>query len=509
MRLTFLIGGKAGQGINKISEIISAVLMSQGYYVFNYRDYPSLIRGGHNFNVVTISNEPIGSNDSKYDGIIAMDDLTLEMHKKDLKKDGFIIGHEKFENLGRNLNVAQAGALAKVLGVSKDVLVEEVKRELNFPESIAAGEKGYESEKKKYDVPKLNNKVSLMNGSQGIALGAVKGGLDVYIGYPMTPSTPAMNAVASHMKNNFNLRVFQAESELGVVNASIGASFAGACVMTGSSGGGFDLMTEGLSFAGMAEYPLLVHLCARAGPGTGVPTYTSQADLNVAVRGGHGEFPRIVVAPGDALECIRCTNEALYLANQYNCLGIVLTDKHVAESQYTFSDAMPKFFQAKVNRKVPGKTDEVVRCTSYEHDKDGFTVEDAKTTKIGMDRRLKRYEQIKKACQKFEMFKVYGNPQSKNLIISWGSCKGAILDAIKGLDVKFLQIVYVKPLPEGLKSVIDKSKNVILIEGNSTGQLGRMIREKIGLKINNRIYRYDSRPFLADELRKEISKVIK
>ena len=146
MRINILIGGKAGQGINKVSEIVSAVLVGYGYFTFNYRDYPSLIRGGHNFNVLSISDERVGSIESKLDGIVAMDEKTLTIHKPELKSGGFVVNDEGFKDLGRNLNVALAGALIKILGIPQNVLIEEIKRQLNNPDSIAAAEKGFESQ---------------------------------------------------------------------------------------------------------------------------------------------------------------------------------------------------------------------------------------------------------------------------------------------------------------------------------------------------------------------------
>src|SRR3989344_4522208 len=148
MRLNILIGGKAGQGINKVSEIVSSILSSFGYFTFNYSDYPSLIRGGHNFNVLSISDERVGSIESELDGIIAMDENTVNVHKKELKKNGFVIGFEKFSDLGRNLNIALAGALIKILGIPKEILIERIKKEFDNKEAVDASEKGYESEKK-------------------------------------------------------------------------------------------------------------------------------------------------------------------------------------------------------------------------------------------------------------------------------------------------------------------------------------------------------------------------
>jgi len=504
MKLNILIGGKAGQGINKISEIVSNILVKQGYFTFNYRDYPSLIRGGHNFNVLSISDKRVGSIESELNIIIAMDENTIKTHKLQLKKSGLIINSEGFENLGRNLNVALAGALIRILGIPKEILLEEIESQFHNEESNQAAEKGYASKDEEFNLKKLDNQISIMSGSQAIAKGAINSNLDLLIAYPMTPATNIMNELAKNQIEN-NLMVFEPENEIAGINMALGASFAGKKTMTASSGGGFDLMTEALSFQGQSEIPLTVYLASRPGPGTGVPTYTSQADLDIALRGGHGEFPRIVIAPGDPIECIEKTNEALYLSEKFKTLSIILSDKHLAESEFS-SDRKPnKILPVNINRKLPGQ--EIVKANSYEHDKQGNTTESQATTKFQADNRMKKYEKIKQDCQKFQMIKTYGKQTSKNLIIGWGSTKTVILDAIQNQDFKFLQVLYLKPLSNQIEKEIQKADKVIIIEQNVTGQLGRLIREKTGIKIKNKILKYDSRPFTCNELKKEIEEI--
>ena len=435
----------------------------------------------------------------KLDGVIAMDENTIKLHKKELKRGGFIILPKEFENLGINLNVALSGALIKILGIEEEVLIKEIKRTLNFPASIEAAKSGYKSAKKKFSLAKQKNKLVIMNGNEAISEGAINSDIDLYIGYPMTPSTGLLHALAGKQAK-YGHMVFQPESELSVINSALGASFTGAKVMIGSSGGGYDLMGEALSLQGTSEIPLVVHLASRMGPGTGVPTYTSQADLDIALRTGHGEFPRIVIAPGDPKEAMEKINEAFYLSEKYGALTILLTDKHLVESQYSFNPKINRPIKIKVKRKVPGKI--IVKVSSYEQDKFGNTTEDAEIVKKNVEKRMEKYDLIKKNCKKFEMIKIHGEKDSKNLIVGWGSTKGVILDAIEGLDFKFLQVIYMKPMSNKIKKEIQKAKKVILIENNVTGQLGRLIREKTGLKIDNRLLKYDGRPYRCDELRK-------
>jgi len=396
VKYTILIGGKAGQGINKISEIISDIATSEGYYIFNYRDYPSLIRGGHNFNVLTISDKQVASIEKALDVIIAMDDKTVTVHKKNLKKKSWLITPKGFENLGRDLNIAQATAFLKIIGVPKELILKKIKNNFKHAGAIKAVEKGYDSQKEDMILKPLKNKISILSGSEAIAIGAINSDVDRYIGYPMTPSTGVLHEMAARQfKENFV--VFQPENEIAVVNMALGSSYAGARTMIGTAGGGFDLMTEGLSFQGQSEIPLVVYLASRPGPGTGVPTYSIQADLDIALRAGHGEFPRIVIAPGDPIEAIEKTNEAFYLSEKYNALSILLADKHLAESQFSSKKKLNPIIKIPLRRKIPGK--EIVKASSYEHDIFGNTTEEADLTASNADNRIRKYNAIKKECQ--------------------------------------------------------------------------------------------------------------
>jgi 2-oxoglutarate ferredoxin oxidoreductase subunit alpha len=506
VKFSVLIGGRAGQGINTVAEIITSVMTSQGYFVFNYRDYQSLIRGGHNFNILSISDKPVNSIESKVDTIIALDEKTEELHKKELNKNGKII-KDTFQDLGKNSNLANAAAYLRTLGIEKDVILKEIKKQFSSKESEEAIEKGFDSQESKEKLKPLKNSIEVLSGSESVAIGAVNSGIQFYFGYPMTPSTGLLNAML--VRQNEKLHVFQAENEISVVNMALGTSFSGKKVMVGTAGGGFDLMTEGLSFQGMSEIPLTVYLASRPGPGTGVPTYSNQADLDIALRAGHGEFPRTVIAPGDPIEAIENTNEAIYLAEKFDSLSIILSDKNLAENLYSTKEKPNKTLQIKSNRKIPGK--DFVKASSYEHDKYGNTTESAELTKTNAENRIKKYLAMKKECEKFEMIKLHGNKKSKNLIIGFGSTKGVILDAIENMDAKFLQVIYMKPLSDKIKKEMQDAKKIILIEENSTGQLGRLLREKTGISIpeKNRILKYDGRPFYLDELKKELEKRLK
>lgn len=497
MRINILFGGEAGQGPNILTQIVGQALIKRGYYVFYSRDYQSLIRGGHNFNVLTLSDEPVFSNDQEIDIIVALDDNTETLHKKNLKKGGIILK-------GKEPNMYFAGRLFKLFCLDFSVLQEELKLlEKRYEENVKEAEKGYNDEKK--EVCKILNKsfkeYNFLNGSQGVAQGAIEAGLDIYYAYPMTPATTVLMELAEKQKEN-NIFVLEIENEIGVINAGVGSAMTGAKTMVGTSGGGFDLMTEGLSLTGIAEVPLVIYLSQRPGPGTGVATYNAQGDLNIARHAGHGEFPRVVLAPGDPKEASELTSQAFYFSQKYKIPVIVISDKHLGESFYTITD--------KAEITYSNKTTSFGRYNSYEVGELQAATEDAGIIEKNVIARVEKEGTISKEAEKFDQYKMYGKKNSKNVILAWGSTKGAILDSIKGLDVKFIQFLYMEPFTTDVIKELEE-KNLILIENNSTGQLGKLLQEKIGVFVpeKNVILRFDGRPFLADELKQEIKKRMK
>jgi 2-oxoglutarate ferredoxin oxidoreductase subunit alpha len=496
MRYNILIGGRAGQGPNFLTHFLAETLVSKGYYVFYSRDYQSLIRGGHNFNVLTFSESPIYSNDAEIDVLIELDENTEKLHKKELKKGGIILK-------GYSENMYYAGSMFKLLGFSlKDleVRIKELKKRVD--ENLKNAKKGFEEEKRSLCKLKASKgKRIFTSGSETIAQGAIDSGLDIYYAYPMTPATPILGELAKKQVEK-KFAVVELENEISIINAAIGSAITGAKSMVGTSGGGFDLMSEGLTMAGMAEIPLVCYLAQRPGPASGVPTYTSQGDLNMARHCGHGEFPRLVLAPGDPIECQELVSQAFYFSQKFKTPTIIISDKHLAESYYTQNN------KAKITQSK--KQTSLAKYNSYEHDKKGISTEEAKIIKEGVERRLKKQQAINKEAKKFQGYKLYGKKNSKNLIISWGSTKGAILDAIPNLNCSFLQILYIEPFPRKIKGIL-KGKNIILVENNSTAQLAGLIAEKTGIFIDdkNKILRYDARPFLCDELKEELNKRIK
>ena len=502
MKLNILFGGKAGQGPNIIGHILAEVLVKKGYYAFYSREYESLIRGGHNFNVLTFSEEKVFSNESKIDIIVCLDENSFEMHKDSLKKEAIILK-------GRSENMHYLGCLFKIFGFEFKELEEELKKLKNFEENLKNAREGYEKEKARIKLEQIKTKdknafllkkeakhpeLTFINGSQGIAEGAVKSGLDIYYAYPMTPATPVLTELAGMQEKN-NFLVLELENEIACINSALGSAMTGAKAMTGTSGGGFNLMTEALSLSGQAEIPLVIYLATRPGPSTGLPTYTSQGDLNLALHSGHGEFNRIVLAPGNPVEAEELTSEAFYFSQKYKIPCIILCDKHLAESFFTNEE------KAKLTKSE--KLAFMKKYNSYEHTEDGLATENTEIIKKNFEKRMKTSKEIEKEAGKFSMYKIYGNKKSKNVILGFGSTKGAILDAMPE-NCMFIQVLYLEPFPN-IKNLLE-NKNIILVENSATGQLARLLTEKTGIFIEdkNKILRYDGKPFLSDELKREI-----
>lgn len=547
MKTNILLGGAAGQGLARTAEIISKIFNKSGYYVFNYRDYQSLIKGGHNFNVISVSDKPVYSHDLEYDIIIALNQETVEKHSPKLKKEGVVFAEKGIEaknifsfDLAKLLKEINApavygnniiiGALFKYFGIPVDIVISVMEEEFKKNNELIekAVREGYELTKTKINLPKPSKKEKyFLTGNQAISAGAIASGMDIYLAYPITPATPVLHILASKQIEN-DFIVSQPENEIAVISAALGSSYAGASTMIGTSGAGFSLMAETISCQGMSEVPLVIYLSQRAGPASGVPTYTSQGDLKFALNAGHGEFPKIVVAPGDAKECFYRTMESFYLAEKYRIVVILLGDKHVCESNYNFDEfeepsVKPKKLLSEPKkdyksylitengvspRSVPGQG-EIVRATSYEHDENGHTTEKEEIIIEMNDKRFRKFEKAKEEI--LGMVPAYLHGKGKNLIISWGSTKGAILDALGSLDnVRFLQVSYISPFPkEEVKREIESSDKVILIENNATGLLGDIITEQTGKIINKKILKYDARPFTSSDIVEKVKEVLK
>ena len=535
---SILIGGKAGFGIDRSGLIIANILNELGYRLYIYRDYPSIIRGGHTFSVIRASGNKIASHKDRIDILLALNQDTLNLHKEKLTDSAVVIldsDSVQIENLpALNKHVAVpisrilkeenapeimcnsciVGAMCKAAGISWDILDKEFRvdfsKDLDLNLKIAR--RGYDTASGIYKIDSiLQRKLPLLSGNEACSLGLIRGGLKTYIAYPMTPTSPILHYLAN-LADEFSLKVIHPESEISVIMMALGVSYCGERVAVGTSGGGFCLMTEALSFSGMAELPVVIILGQRPGPSTGLPTYSCQTELHFALNAGQGEFPRLIVAPGDAEEAYYLAQVALNISWKYRIPSIILTDKNLGEGTYSFDSKLVPGIQEEdraLRFAVPGEKGNVVKVNSYEHDEDGFTTEDPLETKKMQDKRLRKRGYIIEEFAKYEAVKIYGNKNSDTALLCWGSNKGVCVEAAERLNLKVVQPIFLSPFPVNqLEGAIKGTKKLIAVESNATAQLVRLMNS-YGLGVDETILKYDGRPFSLEELEVKLREAIK
>ena len=540
---SIIVGGAAGQGSRKAGLIIAKFFNELGYNIFINEDYQSLIKGGHNFSKVRISTEEIFCEREKADFLLALDKNTIDQHESKLVPDGKIvfnkdkIGFDKGIGVAADVivkeanglpimsNTALIGALAKIIGVDFSILEKVLKKEIHkeVEKNIEVAKKAYDSVETLVKFESTGNgHKPLLTGNEAIALGAVSAGLEKYIAYPMTPATSILHYLADH-KEELNVATMQTEDEISVINMAIGSAFAGKRTMVGSSGGGFALMTEAISLAGMTETPIVIVNSQRPGPATGVPTYSGQGDLLFTLASGHGDLVRFVVCPSDATEAFIWSNKIMNLAWKYQTPAILLVDKELSENTFSFDkdkvqglkkeegliwDGKGEYMRYKNTENgispmaFPGKTIEVVKASSYEHDEKGITVEDASSIKLMQDKRLRKFEEMKKEIDNLEVIKTYG--KGSKAIICWGSNKGVCREVGEKLGIKVVQPIVLQPFPiKQMQDALKGVKEVILVESNATAQMEQVLNS-YGIKVNKKILKYDGRPFTLEETESKI-----
>ncbi len=542
-----LVGGAAGQGIDTTAANLERLLKKAGYYVFTMRDFMSRVRGGHNFSIIRFGNEPIFSHSAKLDGIIALDDDTVEIHKEELNKDGFILCDTKLKTINEKaikLNMDSMakelgnpkvsgsiaiGAVLKLFGIGLDHVEETMKhlvKEAYLEMNLKAVRIGYESVDTRFKfIEGTNGEYIVLSGSEAVGLGALAAGLKFYSAYPMSPSTAVMEFLASKSVEA-GIVVEQAEDEIAGINMAIGASFAGARAMTGTSGGGFCLKVEALGLSGIAEIPLVVIDVQRPGPATGLPTRTEQSDLKFVISAAQGEFPRMVIALRNHTDAFYQTIRAFDLAERYQIPVILLSDQYLGDSTatvepYDLSDiqvAEPcgekynegEYLRYKITedgispRLIPGKSKNLVSADSDEHDERGFIIESSEERTQMMDKRMRKLDKLMEELQEPEYI---GGETFETLLVGWGSTYGPIREAVGVLNDKepgkYAGLIFGDVFPLPTKLLVEKAtqaKQLINIEQNATGQLGGLIREHTGIVFDSSILKYDGRQISGEEI---------
>lgn len=565
--LNIRVTGEAGQGMKTIGTVLGTVFKEAGFYIFSNLDYMSRIRGGNNFYQLRIATVPKSCPKEKIDLLIPLTKESLNLHKEALDKDGLIVVDkeefklDKCENyicidyfkLAREaggsdiyINSVCSGILAAMAGIDLEIVKRVLssifsrKGEQIVENNVKAAELGYNETSEKYSSEQLKlekppgSPKYILDGQQAVALGAISAGCKFYSAYPMSPSTGVMNIIARYM-DKFGIIVEQAEDEIAAVNMAIGASATGVRAMTSTSGGGFALMGEGISLAGMTETPLIVGNFQRPGPATGFPTRTEQADLNLVLGAGHGEFAKIIYSPGTIEESFYLTKKAFNMADKYQIPVIILSDQFLAESarnidkldfdreaiernilSYEDAKEIKEYKRYKLTssgispRAIFSRIDDVIYIDSDEHTEEGHITEDA-------DLRVKM---VKKRFQKkmdalldeFIDPTVYNIENADDVFFCFGSVLGPLRECLEEINDPRLGMVHLSqvwPLnSQKINELVKKKKRVFSVENNAEGQLSKLLRRETGISVDGSILKYDGRPFTLESLIKQIKDVV-
>lgn len=546
---TIIIAGAAGQGLVTVGELLSKILTRAGYEVLATQYYMSRIRGGHNSFRIRISDMPQYASADECDILFAFDQDAVAQHFEMLHEGGTVILSDKLNAMNKQCvsipfetlaskplyeNVVALGVLCALLGLDRS-LPEQLLSERFSPKGEKVVEDNIATLTDAYDwslrftdkcpqLPKmhLHPERILINGNTSIALGAMAAGVKFCAFYPMTPGSSVAQTLINHSQE-MGVVVEQVEDEIAALNMALGASYAGAPSLVPTSGGGFALMTEGMSLAGIMEQPIVVVVAQRPGPATGMPTRTEQGDLLFTMFGGHGEFPRIILAPSTVAECFEMGHRAIRCAEKYQTPVILLTDQFLADGLQSletydmhdlpevvrpdYSDTRPEGYKRYLltnngisPRRIPGRGKSIVMADSHTHNERGNITEDMQLRNAMVEKML-----LKEACIRKDVLppRYLGNKDADKLLICWGSVEGAVLEAAenmteRGENVAVLSFSQVWPLDVAqFMPYLQNAKERVCIEGNSNAQFAWLLKGLTCVPIEKIVSRYDGRPLTA------------
>ena len=558
--VSVVLCGEAGQGIQTIEQMLTHVLKLAGYNVFATKEYMSRVRGGSNSTEIRVSSERVASYVDRMDIMIPLSEAAISHLEKRVSDTTVILGEkERFLGLDRMIdvpfsklakeaggriyeNTVAAGVILGLIGIEFELLDKFLKKRFAGKEKKIiegngkAGRKGYDigrellhSGKISMDVKRTPSAANdlLVNGTEAVGLGAIAGGCNFVASYPMSPSTGVLVFLARHAAE-FGIVVEQAEDEIAAINMGLGAWYAGARALVTTSGGGFALMSEGMSLAGMIETPIVVHMAQRPGPATGLPTRTEQADLELALYAGHGEYPRIILAPGTIQESFSLTQKAFNLADKYQVPVVVLTDQFLLDSYYNIPSldlqgCTVEEFIVKTHddyrryeltdsgvspRSIPGYGTGLLSLDSDEHDEAGHITEDLELRTKMVDKRLRKLDSIAADAIAPELV---GNEDYDLLVIGWGSTYHVAREAIMKLgrtDISFLHFKQVYPLPPQTVGYLRRAKKLALIENNATAQFGKLLKLHADTDVESRILQYNGLPFSVEDVMDRLQQIV-
>lgn len=583
--LRIKIGGEAGSGIKAAGQTLARSFVDAGLDVFDLTEYPSLIRGGHNTYKLRVAPYRVTSHMDKIDVLIALNRETVDLHLDELVDGGAVIFDPEQTSTDTWLPDARIrpvpvplALFAKEAGgpiMANTVALAAALALVHFPvehlnealraqfaakkpeiaeQNVVAAKLGYDhvtehapdfwmSVSPKTGAPKR----LLVDGNEAVGLGAIAAGIGFYAAYPMTPASSLLHFMAAH-ERDAGIVVKHTEDEIAAMNMVCGAAFTGTRAMCATSGGGFALMVEAFGMAGVSESAVVVGMFTRPGPATGLPTWTEQSDLRYVIHAAQGEFPRVVMAPGDREDAFVLAWKAFNLADQLQTPVVILGDSYLSDNResipYYDLDAVTvergkfvaegdiadhpealgadgQYFRYKLTedgvsvRALPGVSGATQLVNSYEHDEYGWgSAGEMATVRSAQDeKRMRKMELARTLVPPPALFGVPPEAADVSLLV-FGTTKGPALEAIRwlepeGVRVAMMQVVTVWPFPaEEVLSFLDAAKTTVIVEGNLTGQLQGLVRQHCLRDVDHTLHRYDGRPFSPEQIYAKLTEVI-
>ena len=558
------IGGEAGQGIATPGDILARIIVRRGLNLSTYNAYQSIVRGGHIFLTMRISDAEVENHGDKLDLLLCLNQDTMDRHQRLMGPGSRIVynsdsvtpgSHDNGADLcglpvgelteSRNRlvqNTVGMGAIASLMGIDFSVLEESLTLRFQrrgqemVDENVRVARAGYdysEEHFKPFDQspPDGGKPLAVWSGNDALAMGAAAAGCKFYAAYPMSPASGVLHWMAANARN-LGIMVRQVEDEIGVANMVVGAAQAGTRSMCATSGGGFALMTEAVGAAAMMEIPVVFINVMRAGPSTGVPTKTEQGDLWQVLGASQGDFERVIVAPSDSLDAFNTMPEVFNLTDKYQCPAIVISDLYISEGRFSVDPDLINMHPG-IDRGAlitePSDTDGYLRykdtesgispralsglegyvhlVATDEHDEDSTLISDEFTNPH------KRRQMVEKRARKFDNILgdiqgpvLEGSPDADVTLIGWGSTKGIIDEAAgslnaSGVSTNCLHIKWMVPFHgDEIMTILSKAKRTIIVENNFSGQFARYLRSETGFAADGHIRKYDGEPFMPHHI---------
>jgi 2-oxoglutarate/2-oxoacid ferredoxin oxidoreductase subunit alpha len=560
------IGGAAGQGVATPGDIFAKIFSRRGLHLNAYNAYQSIIRGGHTFLIIRTGSDPVTNMGDTLELLIPLNQDTMDRHLALLASGGACIYNadtikpgesadgvqlcplpvSTLADITRNKvaqNTLAIGAALSMMGIGFNALESVIreqfgkKAETVAEENIAVARAGYDYASQHFTpfahpLPMTDNKYAVLSGNTALAMGGAAAGVKFYSAYPMSPSTGVLHWMAQHGRKA-GIMVRQVEDEIGVVNMAIGAAQAGVRAMCATSGGGFALMSEALGLSAMAEIPIVVIDCQRAGPSTGVPTKTEQGDLWQMLGAAFGDYPRVIAAPLDIADCFTLIPEIFNIVDKFQVPGLVLCDLLLSEGRLSVAPQVLNFTppidrgaiitepngdrgaykrylitESGISpRAIPGVPGYTHVVASDEHDEDGVLISDmytnAQKRRAMMEKRMRKQDGIAGAVPPPRL---QGPADADVTLIGWGSTQGVIeearaLLAEQGISANQLQIRWLVPLHgEAIVEQLCRAKRTIIVENNYSGQFARYLRSETSFVADGHIRKYDGEPFMPHHI---------